>query len=120
MKISEYSEQCVVFQWVKLHKKKYPELKWLFSTLNGVKLNIGQAVKAKKSGMKAGVSDIILPAKNNKYSGLFIELKVGKNKPSKEQLEFIEFTRSQGFYSQVSYGSVEAIDLIVDYLEGNL
>ena len=120
MKETEYEAQCFVMQWCKLHEKKYPGLKWMFATLNGIRLPIYLAAKAKRQGNKRGISDLILLKNNGKYNGLLIELKVGKNKPSLEQLEFIEFARSQGFYADVRYGSVEAIDLIVDYLEGNL
>lgn len=117
---SEHQEQCEIFKWAKLMEGKYPELKYMFGTLNGVKLTIGQATKAKRGGNKKGVCDIVWPYSNGKYSGLFIELKVGKNTASKEQRDFIKFTRDQGYYSDVRYGSKEAIDLIIDYIEGHI
>jgi hypothetical protein len=119
-KLSEHQEQTTIFKWASIYESKYPELKYMFATLNGVKLNIGQARKAKASGNKRGVPDIVFPFPNGKYNGLFIELKVGKNKPSIEQLDYIEFLKGGNFYASVCYGSNEAIDLIVDYLEGLL
>jgi len=95
-------------------------LKYMFATLNGVKLHMGQAKKAKASGNKRGVPDIILPYNNGKYSGLFIELKVGKNKPTKEQKDYINFLRQNNYYADVRYGSQEAVDLIVDYIHDHI
>jgi hypothetical protein len=120
MKKSEYEEQVLIFEWAQAAQTKYPELKYMFATLNGVKLNIGQAVKAKKSGLKAGVPDIILPVVRNGYSGLFIELKVNSNKASKEQINFINFLTGQGYFADVRFGATEAVDLIIDYLEGHI
>lgn len=120
MKASEYEEQCAIFEWANTARGKYPELKYLFSTLNGVRLPVGLAVKAKKQGLIKGVPDLILPVVRSGYSGLFAELKVGKNKASKEQIEYITFLTGQGYFADVRYGATETIDLIVDYLEGNL
>jgi hypothetical protein len=49
----------------------------------------GQAVFRKKPEEYRGVSDLIAINKKKKKL-LFIEVKAGNNKPSKEQLEFIE------------------------------
>lgn len=119
-KISEHGEQVRIFQWAKLMEIKYPQLKYMFSTLNGIKLSIGSAKKAKLSGNKKGVPDIIFPYKSGKYSGLMIELKIEYNKPTTEQKDYIKFTRDQGFYSQVCYGSDESIELIKNYMDGAL
>lgn len=116
-KPSEHQEQCAVFSWAAHNSAKYPELRFMFGTLNGVRLQIGQATKAKKAGNKRGVPDIILPYNNGKYNGLFIELKIPGNKPSKEQMEYINFLRSQNYFADVRVGSVEAINLIIDYME---
>jgi hypothetical protein len=120
MKETEYEAQVKVFKWASEAEIKYPELKWLFSTLNGVRLNIGQAVKAKKTGLKAGIPDIIMPYPNKNHKALFLELKVGRNKASKEQIECISFLTENGYFATVAFGSDEAIDFIVDYLEGHI
>ena len=118
--MSEYTEQVAIFQWAQLSESKYPQLKYMFSTLNGIRLTIGQARKAKASGNRKGPPDIILPFSNDKYSGLWIELKYGKNKASKEQLEFIEFLKSNGYYAEVITGAAKAIETIKKYLENEL
>jgi len=114
--MSEYQEQVIIFQWAAMHTKKHTFLGYMFGTLNGVKLSIGQAVKAKKGGNIKGVPDIILPYPCDGFHGLYIELKVGKNKPSKEQKEYLEYLNSVGYYAEVCYGSKEAIKLIRKYM----
>jgi len=117
---SEHEEQCIIFEWSKFMKGKYPQLNFMFSTLNGIRLTIGQAKKAKRSGNKKGISDICLPWNNGKYYGLWIELKASKGKPTKEQKEFIEFMNDQGHYAAVVVGSKNAIKIIKQYLENEL
>ena len=52
--------------------------------------------------------------------GLFIELKIPGGKVSKEQKEYINYLKTQGYYADVRVGSMEAIDLITDYMENLL
>lgn len=115
-KVSEHQEQCAIFEWRNMHLKKYPALNMMFSTLNGVRLNIGQAVKAKKSGNISGVPDIILLYPSCEYRGLFIELKVPGGKVSHSQKIWIANLARLGYFARVCYGSEEAIQLIKDYL----
>ena len=114
--MTEYDEQCAVFRWAKMMEKKHPELALLNSSLNGVKLNIGQAVKAKRSGMKAGYPDILLPVPRGDFHGLFIELKYGNNVASKEQREWLVMLSEQGFLCHVCWGADNAIRAIEEYL----
>ena len=73
---SEYLDQCAVFQWAQLNLRRFPELELLQGSLNGVRLNIGQAVKAKSAGLNAGWPDLFLPVARHGYHGLFIELNI--------------------------------------------
>lgn len=121
----ESEEQEKVFSWINANKKKYPELALCHSSLNGVKLSPGAAVKAKKQGMVAGVPDILLPVPrdasqgiyHSDYYGLFIELKrVKGSKVSVEQKLFIAALEDQGYMCKVCYGANEAIETIKNYL----
>ena len=116
-KQTEYDEQVTIFQWAELMSGKYPQLKFMYGSLNGVRLTIGSAVKAKRAGMNKGFPDIFLPWPNKKNNGLFIELKIGNNKPSPEQVEYLNFLQSNGYSAHVCYGSEETINIIIDYLE---
>ena len=117
---SEHEEQTAIFEWAKYMQGKYPQLSFMFSTLNGIRLTIGQAKKAKRAGNKKGISDICFPWNNGKYAGLWIELKASKGRPTKEQKEFIEFMNQQGHYAEVVVGSLKSIELIKKYLNNQL
>lgn len=118
---TELQEQIAIFQWADLMKGKYPMLKYMNASLNGVRLTIGQATLAKKSGMVKGYPDIFLPVRNETYNGLFIELKRVKNGVvSNEQKDFISFLNSQGYLAVVCKGSQTAIDTIKSYLNNTL
>ena len=125
--MSEFDEQVVIFQWRDLHVKKYPDLELLEGSMNGVKLPIGLAVKAKKQGMLKGSPDLRLPVIRNhggeEFVGLSIELKYGKNKPTLEQLHVLGLLQKQRRLAVVCWGAAEAIQTIIDYLgmeQGNV
>lgn len=115
---SEYQEQCAIFRWAKMQERTWPELALLNASLNGVKLNIGQAVKAKAQGMRAGYPDMFLPVKRGPFSGLFIELKYGKNKATAEQEWWLQALANQGFSCCVCWGADQAIEAIRKYMLG--
>ena len=70
----------------------------------------------KAEGVKKGVSDICLPYNCGNNCGLYIEMKVGKNKPSPEQVEFGEFVKSQFYQFHVCYSWLEAVVVLKKYL----
>ena len=117
-KNDEFLEQAAIFRWAEIEQRNLPELEYLNGSLNGVRLTIGQAVKAKRGGMKKGFPDISLPVPRGGYHGLFIELKVDKNKPSSEQEAWLERLVDQGYYAAVVWGADAAITLIEFYLRG--
>ena len=78
--ISESVEQIHLFQWARMQSCTMPELNLLFHIPNGGKRNITTAKRLKAEGVKAGVPDLFLPVSRGGFFGLFIEMKVGKNK----------------------------------------
>lgn len=122
---NEELEQKTIFEWANLNTGKYPMLKYLNASLNGVRTTIKTAIRAKKTGMKKGYPDIFLPYPNKGYHGLFIELKRNKNtnlKISKgyltpEQKEWLDYLNNNNYLAVVCYGSMEAIKQIQDYLK---
>lgn len=117
---SEYQHQVQVFEWADMMSVQRPELKLLNASLNGVRLTIGQAAKAKRAGMKAGYPDIFLPVRCGIYSGLFIELKkTGGKNPGPAQVEWLMALRDQGFDCYCCKGSESAIATIISYLNGH-
>ena len=124
----EYQDQVGLFSWAAVAKHMWPELNYLTSTLNGVRLPPGAAAKAKRAGMKPGPWDIYLDVKRGKWSGLRIELKrkanktvgVAKGRPSADQLLWGLHYAENGFATRICYGADEAIAAITQYLDGGI
>lgn len=114
--MSEHQEQCIIFKWAELNRKAHPTLKLMYGTLNGVFVGLKYARKLKRAGLIAGVPDIVLPVARGGFHGLYIELKVDKNKPSETQKEFIKMLIAEGYEAVVVWGSKDAINKIKSYL----
>ena len=123
---SEDGHQAALFCWAAANADKYPQLKWLFAIPNGGSRHIAEATKMVATGLRKGVPDVMLPCRNMaegfkiSYLGCFIEMKVGKNKPSKEQVEWISYLEAAGYYCKVCYSWIEAKDTLMAYLEGKV
>ena len=114
---NEFEEQVAIFEWAKLNQNRDPRLKWLNASLSGIRLPVGLAVKAKRSGLVAGIPDIDLPVKAGGYSGLRIELKKLKGGVlSREQVECLLFLKEQGYRAVCRRGAEAAIEEIKQYL----
>ena len=116
----EDSEQIKLFQWAELQSGKYPELRWMYHIPNGGSRNKLEACKLKRMGVRSGVSDVFLPMPKGGWCGLYIEMKAGKGKPTKNQLEFITAMLKQGYAAQVCTGFEAAKNTILQYLRGDL
>lgn len=115
-KRGEDTEQENVISWANWHLREHPELKWLHHIPNGGKRNKAEAARFKAQGVKAGVSDLFLPAAHGGYFGLYIEMKYGKNKPTDQQKEFIADMQQAGYDARVAYSAQEAIEILQEYL----
>ena len=115
-KRSEATEQERVINWATFYAKDFPELDLLHHIPNGGSRNQLEAANLKRQGVKAGVPDICLPVARNGYHGLYIELKAGKNKATKNQEKWQVFLNDQGYYAVICYGWREAAKVIEEYL----
>jgi hypothetical protein len=117
--MSEALHQQALFQWARNPAivKTYPAIDLLEGTLNGVKLTIGQAGKAKAAGMLKGVHDVRLPVARGGYFGLSIEMKFGRNKMTDEQIWYANRLGEEGWSTHVAYDWTTARDTIIWYLE---
>ena len=61
------------------------------------------------TGLPKGFSDLIALKDGKTY---FIELKVGKNKPSKEQINFINQMKSNGFNAGVAWTMEDILKIV--------
>ena len=95
----EFQMQAALFTWARNPAvlAKYPGINLLEGSLNGVKLSKAQAGKAKAAGLLKGSHDIKLPVPKGGFTGLSIELKAGKNKPTEEQIEHGEALIEHGW-----------------------
>lgn len=120
MKKKETEEQAVLIQWANMMCNTYKELELLYHIPNGGSRNRIEAVNLKRQGVKSGVPDLCLPSPKGKYAGMYIEMKVGKNKPSENQEKWLERLSEQGYYTTVCYGFEEAKNEILKYLRAEV
>lgn len=113
----EGEEQEALFRWAAYMKGLYPEIELLYHIPNGGSRNPAEAANLKRQGVKAGVPDLCLPVARGRYHGLYIELKVGRNKPSDKQKKWLLALNAQGYAAAVCYGWESAAETIKKYLE---
>lgn len=118
IKISEHELQCNAVQWFRLN---YPK-RVILAIPNGGLRNIRVAMKLKREGVRAGVYDLFVPepqlgGDNGLYHGFWIELKVGYNKPTKEQQEFMLLMEARGYKTQVCYTLEEFMNCVNNYFK---
>ncbi|MBR5948236.1 MAG: VRR-NUC domain-containing protein [Clostridia bacterium] len=108
----EAIEQEAIVQYCTL--KRYP----MFAIPNGGRRDAKEAMYLKRSGVQPGVPDMMFPVARHGKHGLFIELKVGRNKPTASQERWLEQLNKAGYLAKVCWGSAQAIELINWYFKG--
>jgi len=127
MDLGAYKKIRAVEKVSKVPSETYEQIKlvlWLekmglrfYAVPNGGSRPIVEAVKFKRSGVKAGVPDLCLPFPSGAYHGLYIELKrVVGGKVSPEQREWIEYLNGAGYYAVVCKGFEAAKKAVEFYL----
>lgn len=119
-KESEHQAQSALFDTIKMHEATRPELALLFAIPNGGLRNKVTAARLKREGVKAGVPDLMLPVARGGYHGLFLEMKIGSNKPTQQQRAWLENLRGQGYFTHVCWDWSLALQYLLDYLDGKL
>lgn len=84
---------------------------------NERRCSIQQGKLLKRMGVKKGVADFFLAFPQGRHAGLWIELKVGKNKPTKEQIAFAERKTYRGYQCAIVWGREAACEIILSYLK---
>jgi hypothetical protein len=98
---------------------QFPELKDdLHHFANERVCSVQQGRTLKRMGVKRGVADFFLALPLGGKSGLWLELKVGKNKPTKEQMDFLARKAARGYEALVVWGFDAAKAIILSYLSG--
>lgn len=114
---SEHQEQVAFMQWVKLHERRFPQLKLLHAIPNGGARNAATGAMLKAEGVKKGVPDICFPCPAGPYPGMYIEMKRKKGgRLSPEQKEYISMLLDEGWLVHVCHGADSAIAVMEEYL----
>jgi hypothetical protein len=113
----EEDEQIAVINWARARESRYPALRLLHASMNGILTDAAFGAKCKRLGRKAGVPDLFLPVLSYGHHGLWIELKRRKGgKISNDQEEWHKALRQEGFTVIVANGFEEAKQAICNYL----
>jgi hypothetical protein len=115
MKQEEHKLQVACINWFRLQYPQYARL--LFAIPNGGNRNLITAVRLKQEGVIAGIPDLFFAKPTAKFSGLFIEMKAGKNKPTALQQEQMNILWHSGYKCEVCNGFEQFIQIINEYLK---
>lgn len=125
--ISEANEQKLLIKWARI---QYPNA--IISVgIGGIKLTLPQVMNQKALGLIKGYPDIFFAEPNEKYKGLFIELKKSGTKLKTKkgtwinehieiQAEMIEKLNKRGYYATFCIGFEEAKKTIDNYFNNKL
>jgi len=116
----EHHEQVALFQLIDKYRRRYPVLNRIYAVPNGGQRHKAVAAKLKAEGVKSGVWDIHVAVPRKGYHGAFIEMKYAKNRLSPNQLEWRKLNQADYFMPDPCYTSLEAWNVLCDYLELNL
>lgn len=113
----EEEEQAALFAWAEYASGTWPELKLLHAIPNGGHRAKATAAMLKRTGVKAGVPDIMLPCARHGCNGLYIELKRRKGgRLSPEQMAWMEALMREGYRCAMCRGWDEARTVIMAYI----
>jgi len=116
--LSERQEQTIVIGWI---AAQFP---WLINhtiyIMNEKRCSVHVGAMLNKQGRLPGASDLFIAYPTKDYTGLFIEMKSLKGKPTPAQLCFIDRMNRVGYYACVCYGAEQAIETIKNYLSETL
>ena len=110
----EHNLQVNCVKWFRLQYPIYKNLLW--ATPNGGTRNVREAVSLKKEGVLSGVADLSLMMPKGRYHGYFIELKVGKNKQSENQIKFQKAVQKAGYKYEVIYTFERFVNRVNEYI----
>ena len=116
MRQIESQNQKALFEWIRTVERKDSRYKKIFAIPNGGKRDSRTAANLKREGVLSGVWDIFVPIPANDMCGLWIEMKAGNNKLTKNQEEFKKGLDL--FYSfEVCYSWIEAKEVIERWMK---
>lgn len=118
-KKSEATEQIEVVAWCRQAAEAVPAMRslhLLYHVPNGGKRNKLEAANLKQEGVKSGVPDLVLPVARGAYIGLYVEMKYGDNRESKNQIDWLTSLQAERHFVCVCYSARLALDIIERYI----
>ena len=112
----EDEHQTALTNWARMMRTQYPALTLYHHIPNGGLRDKRTAARLIGQGVLIGVPDVFIPAARGDYHGIYVELKVGHNRPTPAQNEFMSAAIREGYYCCVCYGWPCAAAVIEDYL----
>ncbi|WP_428383609.1 hypothetical protein [Nevskia ramosa] len=125
----EDDHQAALFEWAAIARFTAPPRadkpfigEWMFAIPNGGKRDPIEGARLKLQGVKAGVSDVMLPIPRKGYAGMWLELKTpatnaaAKGDTSPAQREWRDMMLAAGYLAVIVYGWDEAKRHIEQYL----
>ena len=112
-KLSEYDLTRLVFE--ECDRRALADDRWacIYANVNG-QYRKGQRPEP---GLKSGVPDIFVAVPSGQFHGMYCEIKVKPNRPSHDQMEWMQRLRKCGYSCVVCYDTVASvIDAIESYL----
>jgi hypothetical protein len=113
--LNESEQQIAFFNWCRVMSGNDPRLDTIFAVPNGGYRSKATAGRMKSEGLKAGVWDIFIPIQMGQHCGMWIEIKVGKNRLTPGQFAFRN-TVGDAYKWKVCYSWHEAVEATCDYL----
>ena len=113
---TEDEEQATLIEWARASSKLYPELLLLYASANGGYRAKRTAARLRKTGVLAGVPDLLLPVARRGAHALYIELKSLDGHPSDAQLWFAREAAMEGNCVAFAWGWEMARDTLLWYL----
>ena len=128
----EWKHQKAYFDWVRIKQNQDPRYYLIGSSQNGANLAPSNCysktpltIEERKgrakgyaiaAGLRVGFPDIYCLVPSSIFHGLFMELKIKPNKPSKEQISWIDKLNAQGYQAVVAWSYEEMISITEAYL----
>lgn len=85
------------------------------ATVGGVRVAMHTAVRMKQAGYKKGIPDLLIFEPRNGYTGLAVEVKTLKGRPSEHQKMWIQKLRDRGWKAEICKGLDKCIETIDEY-----
>lgn len=90
---------------------------YLFAVPNGGARGAREGARLKAEGVKAGVSDLVLPIRRGGFGGLILEMKAPGEKPTPKQRDWLARMARAGYMAEWRDDWRAAAQLITDYID---